>query len=236
MSAKKTNLLFWEDPANPNSQEGLSRSLHSLSVRLLPASTAEGCLKWLQGSEQVDLLVFTLGDNPEIRMKEYRQLKKRPEMLDVPSLILVSKEGLERQGQFLRSCDDFVSSEASPQEILLRILRLARHFGMESKNDHAVLQLGALQIHPGNLRVQRNGKDLKLTPLEFRLLLYFYKYQGRVLGRDELLRQVWGYEDISHTRTVDTFVKRLRSKLGGEGRFIETMRAVGYRMKQGFVH
>src|SRR5262247_1628828 len=75
---KKTNLLFWEDSVSPVSQEGLSRSLHALSVRLLPASTAESCLKWLQGPVQVDLLVFTLGGDPETRMKEYQQLKKRP--------------------------------------------------------------------------------------------------------------------------------------------------------------
>src|SRR5215467_11572280 len=153
---KKTNLLFWEDSVSPVSQEGLSRSLHALSVRLLPASTAESCLKWLQGPVQVDLLVFTLGGDPETRMKEYQQLKKRPEMLDVPSLVLASEVDLERHGEFLRFCDDFVFSNAFPQEILLRILKLVRRVG-EPKSHTGVLHLGALQIHPGHLRVQRNG-------------------------------------------------------------------------------
>jgi len=226
--------LLWEGPLA--SHDGLSRSLQGQSARLLPASNLEGCLKWLETSSSIDALVLSLARESDLRYRDYQNLKRRPEMLDVPTLVLVSKERLKAHADFITSCEDFIVDDAGPEEIGLRIQRLLKPSSSIPKSDSKMVHLGALEIFPKSLKVLRNGKELKLTPLEFRLLLYFYRYQGRVLKRDELLHQVWGYDDISHTRTVDTFVKRLRSKLGSEGRFIETMRAVGYRLKSEEIH
>src|SRR4030095_12455400 len=231
---KKMTLLLWEGPLS--SHDGLARSLQGHAVRLLPASNLEGCLKWLQGTTSIDVLILALSDDSELRFRDYQNLKRRPEMLDVPTLALVSKEKLKSHSDFIHGCEDFLVEGGGPEEISLRIFRLLKRASLPRKSEPEALRLGDLEIFPKNLKILRNGKDLKLTPLEFRLLLYFYKYQGRVLRRDELLRQVWGYDDISHTRTVDTFVKRLRSKLGSEGKAIETMRAVGYRMTAEGVH
>jgi two-component system, OmpR family, phosphate regulon response regulator PhoB len=75
------------------------------------------------------------------------------------------------------------------------------------------------------------GSNVELTALEFRLLLDLVEHRGRVQRRDELLERVWHYPGEVDTRTVDTHVKRLREKLGVAGRWIETVRGVGYRMR-----
>ncbi|MFO1519963.1 MAG: response regulator transcription factor [bacterium] len=226
---KRGTLLVWEDS---QSTEGFfAQAVHSLSLRLLPASSLETCLKWLEGPVPVDALILNLESGGKNRLEEFLKLKKRPEMLGVPTLAILPESDLEADLELLKSIEDFVTTRASHQEIRLRTGSLLRRTGNDSALPPAKLHLGKVEMFPKDLRAEKDGKELKLTSLEFKLLLYFFKYQGRVLSREELLRQVWGYTDVSYTRTVDTFIKRLRSKLGKEGRQIETLRAVGYRMR-----
>jgi two-component system phosphate regulon response regulator PhoB len=77
------------------------------------------------------------------------------------------------------------------------------------------------------------GRPVDLTATEFRLLALLMERRGRVQGRDSLLNDVWGYESVIDTRTVDTHVRRLREKLGPLAAYIETIRGVGYRINQG---
>ena len=81
-------------------------------------------------------------------------------------------------------------------------------------------------------RIWVNDQEILLTALEFKLLVTFMERKGRVQSRERLLDDVWGYEVAITTRTVDTHVKRLREKLGEAGGYIETVRGVGYRMKE----
>ena len=94
------------------------------------------------------------------------------------------------------------------------------------------------EIHFGCLRLDRPGHrawvddfEVRLTALEFRLLTTFYDRKGRVQSRERLLTDVWGYQAEVTTRTVDTHMKRLREKLGSAGKYIETVRGVGYRFR-----
>jgi DNA-binding response OmpR family regulator len=77
-----------------------------------------------------------------------------------------------------------------------------------------------------------NGSPVDLTPLEFRLLAFLMERPGRVLTRDQLLEQVWGEDVFVTDRTVDTHIKRLRSKLGSRAERVETIRGVGYRFRE----
>jgi two-component system phosphate regulon response regulator PhoB len=76
------------------------------------------------------------------------------------------------------------------------------------------------------------GKPIELTATEFKLLAILMERRGRVQGRDRLLNDVWGYENIIDTRTVDTHVRRLREKLGKLAHYVETIRGVGYRISE----
>jgi two-component system phosphate regulon response regulator PhoB len=80
--------------------------------------------------------------------------------------------------------------------------------------------------------VQVRGRPVELTATEFRLLALLMERRGRVQGRDSLLNDVWGYESVIDTRTVDTHVRRLREKLGPLASYIETLRGVGYRISE----
>src|SRR5205814_10325621 len=86
-------------------------------------------------------------------------------------------------------------------------------------------------IDPARHQVLVNGKPVELTSLEFKLLRTLMQRRGRVQERDRLLNEVWGYESVIDTRTVDTHVRRLREKLGKAGDVIETVRGFGYRVR-----
>ena len=91
------------------------------------------------------------------------------------------------------------------------------------------VSLGVLEIDLSAHRVFLNSKEINLTKKEFELIQHLVERNGRVQTRDHLLNQIWGYTSEVTTRTVDTHIKRLRSKLGSYGNNIETVRSVGYR-------
>ena len=94
------------------------------------------------------------------------------------------------------------------------------------------LSAGPISIDPARQEVLVNGKRVELTRLEFKLLRTLMERRGRVQERDCLLNEVWGYESMIDTRTVDTHVRRLRQKLGKAGDIIETVRGFGYRLRE----
>ena len=97
--------------------------------------------------------------------------------------------------------------------------------------DHPSLKAGPIEIDVARHIVTIGGVPVELTSLEFRLLLELVRHRGRVVTRQELLERVWNIASVSETRTVDTHVKRLREKLAGARRVVETVRGVGYRLR-----
>lgn len=97
----------------------------------------------------------------------------------------------------------------------------------------ACLQAGPLVLDPVGHWVEVEGRRLDLTATEFKLLVHLVGRPGQVFSREELLRNVWGHVTAGYSRTVDTHVQRLREKLGAAGTWIETVRGVGYRFRNG---
>ena len=91
---------------------------------------------------------------------------------------------------------------------------------------------GGIIVDPALRSVSVNGKPVRLTSVEFKLLSMLMQRRGHVQARDRLLNEVWGYKNIIDTRTVDTHVRRLRKKLGNAAEAIETVRGCGYRMRE----
>jgi two-component system phosphate regulon response regulator PhoB len=102
----------------------------------------------------------------------------------------------------------------------------------DTKQEEEHLAAGPILIDPARHEVSVNGKRVNLTGLEFRLLRTLMQRRGRVQERDRLLNDVWGYESIIDTRTVDTHVRRLRKKLGKAADVIESVRGFGYRLRE----
>src|SRR6267142_7150125 len=157
-----------------------------------------------------------------------RILKSDTATAQLPILMLTAKaEEIDRIVGLEFGADDYVTKPFSPREIVLRIRAIFRR---GEKADES-LSAGPISIDPARHEVRVNGRQVYLTSLEFKLLRALMQRRGRVQERDRLLNEVWGYESVIDTRTVDTHVRRLREKLGEAGDIVETVRGFGYRVR-----
>jgi len=158
-----------------------------------------------------------------------RILKSDGATVQIPILILTAKaEEIDRIVGLEFGADDYVTKPFSPREIVLRIRAILRR-GEKAEES---LTAGPISIDPARHEVRVNGKQVHLTSIEFKLLRALIQRRGRVQERDRLLNDVWGYEAVIDTRTVDTHVRRLREKLGKAGDAVETVRGFGYRLRE----
>ena len=126
--------------------------------------------------------------------------------------------------------DDYIPKPFRMMELLSRIRALLRRSGSDTEKQEEY-RVGNLYVNPVRHIVSVDGKEVVLTLKEFELLVYLMENQSRVVTRDELLNQVWGYEYDGETRTLDMHIRTLRQKLGDkESSCIKTVRGVGYRL------
>jgi DNA-binding response OmpR family regulator len=130
--------------------------------------------------------------------------------------------------------DDYVAKPFSPNELVARIRALLRRSRRHEPED-LTLQLGPIVMDLSRHTVSSDGRDVKLTAKEFMLLQYLLEHRGRVLSRDLLLGDVWGYRYTGGTRTVDVHVRRLREKLPALVESLVTVKQFGYKLVDGEV-
>ena len=161
-----------------------------------------------------------------------RVLRQQESTRDVPIVMVTAKgEEVDRVVGFELGADDYVVKPYSVRELMLRVRAVLKRGRPSALDANARTVFGSLAVDTEAHRVWVNDEDIVLTALEFKLLVTFLDRRGRVQSRDRLLDDVWGYQVAITTRTVDTHVKRLREKLGAAGHYIETVRGVGYRMR-----
>ncbi len=127
--------------------------------------------------------------------------------------------------------DDYMTKPFSPRELVLRVKSVLRRAGATSEVADQ-LSLGEIRIDRSRYEITVAGKPIDFTATEFKLLALLIERRGRVQSRDTLLNDVWGYESVIDTRTVDTHIRRLREKLGESSDCIETIRGFGYRVAE----
>jgi DNA-binding response OmpR family regulator len=148
--------------------------------------------------------------------------------LAVPLIAVVTEAGLIALNAEW-GIDDLVLTGAGPAEVEAR-LRLATSRRSSGSDDGGLIRAGDLTIDPQTYAAKLKGQPMDLTYKEFELLKFLAQHPGRVFSRDQLLREVWGYDYFGGTRTVDVHVRRLRAKLGNEYEsMIGTVRQVGYK-------
>ena len=179
--------------------------------------------------KQPDLIVLDLMLPGKDGLAVCRALRRDARTANIPILMLTARSTLEDKiGGLEIGADDYMTKPFSPRELVLRVRSiLRRSAGGESVD--SVSEFGSLRIDRDQLKVYLDGEPVDLTSTEYKLLLALIEVPGETRGRDELLGKVWGYSDQAQTRTLDTHIKRLRSKLEKEAVRIETVRSVGYR-------
>jgi DNA-binding response OmpR family regulator len=164
----------------------------------------------------------------------------------VPIVVLSANSEVEDKVLLLElGADDYVTKPFSPRELLARVRRAMRRSSAKSNSvsnitpkavDHQILDFGDAHIDFTSMEASRAGKPLTLTAQEFKLLKFFASSPGRVLSRDELLNEVWGYQNYPSTRTVDNHVLRLRQRLEPDPAnpcFFLTIHGAGYKFVLG---
>lgn len=163
-----------------------------------------------------------------------RHLRDQQATKDIPVMMLTAKgtefdvvTGLDS------GADDYLAKPFGMMELVSRVNALLRRSGKESGQDgYEVLRAEGLALTPSKRSVTVNDEPVTLTFKEFELLRMLLENRGLVLSREQLLELVWGWSYSGNTRTVDVHIQTLRQKLGEAGSLIETIRGVGYRVKE----
>ncbi|MBI3028149.1 MAG: response regulator [Candidatus Rokubacteria bacterium] len=176
----------------------------------------------------LDLMLPELGG-----LEVCRRLRRDPSTASLPVIMLTAKgDEADRLVGLELGADDYITKPFSPKELVARVKAVLRR--ARPPEGPAVFSVGGLSVDFGKRQVAVGGAPAVLTPKEFDLLRALIEARGRVLSREVLLDGVWGYARAGEieSRTVDVHVRRLRQKLGVEGRRIVTAKSVGYRFEE----
>jgi two-component system phosphate regulon response regulator PhoB len=229
-AASGNRILIIED--EPDVVDMLSLNLRKANGFTISTATdgAEGLRKAREELPALIILDLMLPRMPGLEI--CKVLKSDGATKHIPIIMLTAKaEEIDRIIGLEFGADDYVTKPFSPREMVLRVKAILRR----GKGDvvEEPLTVGAITVDPVRHHVSVDGKAVRLTSVEFKLLSMLMLRRGRVQARDRLLNEVWGYESLIDTRTVDTHVRRLRKKLGKAADTIETVRGFGYRMREG---
>ena len=175
-----------------------------------------------------DLVVLDLGLPRLDGIEVCKQLRADG---DVPILILTARTETDDRVTGLDSgADDYLVKPFERQEFLARIRALLRR---RPPRGSASLSVGDLKLNPDTREVHRGGREIELTNREFELLEYLMRNERLVVSRERLLDEVWGYDPMAATNTIDVFISNLRRKLeaGNEPRLLHTKRGAGYVLR-----
>jgi two-component system, OmpR family, response regulator MprA len=176
-----------------------------------------------------DLVILDLGLPKLDGVEVLRRLRADD---DVPVLILTARSDLDdRVAGLDTGADDYLVKPFERQELLARMRALLRR---RPPRGAATLVLGDLRLNPATREVARSDRDIELTAREFELLEFLMRNERLVISRERLLEEVWGYDPLAMTNTIDVFISNLRRKLeeGGEPRLLHTKRGAGYVLRE----
>ena len=185
-------------------------------------------------SKKFDLILLDLMLPDGSGLDLCKKIKANSETEATPIIILTAKDDeVDKVVGFELGADDYVTKPFSVRELILRVKAILKRSDTKIKEVVEVeRQFGDLKIDVDSHEVHVDSQLIELTALEFRLLKELVDKRGRVQSRDQLLSEVWGYNAEVTTRTVDTHIKRLREKLGSMGKYVQTIRGVGYKFSR----
>ena len=228
LKSNRKRILVADD--EPDVLTLLSLNLRRAGFDVITAEDGERALK-LAREESPALVILDLMMPGLSGLEVAKQLKQLPATARIPVLMLTAKsDEVDRIVGLELGADDYVTKPFSPREIVLRVQSVLRRIEPVSA---PVDELGVGPVKGDRIRheVLIDGAPAEFTATEFKLLTVLMERCGRLQSREVLLNDVWGYESVIDTRTVDTHIRRLREKLGPvAAELIETVRGFGYRM------
>ncbi len=209
----------------------LTYNLELEGLKVVGAANGEEALRVLK-SEPVQLVVLDLMLPDVSGLEICRYIRRDSDLGSLPVIMLTAKgEEVDRIVGFELGADDYVTKPFNIREMILRVKAVLARSKTTPVAGKA-LRRGPLTIDPEQYEVTMDGRPLSLTATEFRLLHHLADHPGHARNRDELLDIIWGEDKFVTPRTVDTYIRRLREKLGPAGEMIQTLRGVGYRFKK----
>ncbi|HEV7866584.1 MAG TPA: response regulator [Chthoniobacteraceae bacterium] len=231
MSSKAANKKILVADDEPDVLQLVSINLKSAGFNVVKAE--DGLTALTRARETLPSLIILDLMLPEMSGLEVcKVLKKEPQTSLIPIIMLTAKgEEVDRIVGLELGADDYITKPFSPRELVLRVKSVIRRAaGSLEPTDQ--ISLGDIKVDRSRYEVTVKGKPVEFTATEFKLLTLLMERRGRVQSRDTLLNDVWGYESMIDTRTVDTHIRRLREKLGNSSDCIETVRGFGYRIAE----
>jgi len=159
------------------------------------------------------------------------EMRADSELNHMPIVMLTARGMTEdRITGLMRGADDYIAKPFSPKELVLRVQAVLRR-AVAQPDSSMELKTGPFHFDISSWKLTVNGETVELTFREFRLLHMLASHKGKVLSREVIMSEVWGYSDHTRTRTLDTHVRRVREKLGDFSDWLQTMRSFGYFFK-----
>lgn len=199
--------------------------LESENIEYIEASNGKEAIDKVLKNNDISLIIM---DIMMPKMDGYSALREIKKIRDIPVIVLSARrEEYDKLLGFDLGIDDYVVKPFSPKELMARIKAV-----LKRQNDTIDKFIyNDLVIDYKGHSVKIDNKEIKLTPKEYELLLYFIKNKNIALTREQLLSNIWGYDFFGDDRTIDTHIKMLRNNLGKYRDLIKTIRAVGYKFE-----
>ena len=201
--------------------------LSKKGYRVIEASDGMEAVDIFMEQQDVSLIIL---DIMMPRMDGWETVKEIRQYSNVPIIMLTAKgeENDELTG-FKLGVDEYITKPFSPKILVARVEAIIRRTLGDEGAD--VLEAGGIVIDKTAHSVKVDGVDIELSFKEFELLVYFVENKGIALSREKILNHVWNYDYFGDARTIDTHVKKLRSKMGEKGDLIKTIRGMGYKFE-----
>ncbi len=192
---------------------------------VIEANNGEKAIEMVLENPSIDLMIM---DIMMPRLDGYSACKEIFKTRKIPTIMLSArKEEYDKLLGFDLGIDDYVTKPFSPKELMARIKAVTNRFS----NKMDIYKYENLKVNYKAHTLKIDDKEIKLTPKEYELLVYFIDNQNVALSREQLLSKIWGYDFFGDDRTVDTHIKMLRSNLGKYRDLIVTVRSLGYKFE-----
>ena len=202
--------------------------LNQKDFNILEAEDGENAIEvFNRESDKINLIIL---DVMMPKLDGWSVLRQIRQTSKVPIIMLTARgEEQDELFGFELGVDEYISKPFSPKILVARVEAIIRRIYKEDKD--RVKDYGGIQIDTEGRTVKVDGKDVELSLREYELLKYLVDNESIALSRDKILNNVWNYDYYGDSRTIDSHIKKIRHKLGKKGKYIKTMRGVGYKFE-----